>query len=289
LQRSAAYCNVYQFIDGGCSNRDWGTADNGAGGTETVVWSAGRLGNPPPTGGAQFTTNGTRAHLFSGAVNTTFNAAAVAPDGFSVAFDFHRHDAAVIGSPTNGLISVGTGYDQSISEFSPFETTGNSQFAVLFQQAANGNAANGNVFIDGVATTNFDYLDPLAEHSVLLTFTPAVSGAYGASDAISATIEVDGVLRYNETINGGGDFGDLSFATNLFTAPYIDNLVVSSLSTTSVMKGDVDLSGAVNFSDIPAFITVLQSGIFQAEADCDCSGAVDFSDIPAFIAILQGG
>ena len=52
--------------------------------------------------------------------------------------------------------------------------------------------------------------------------------------------------------------------------------------------GDVNRDGEVDFSDIPAFITVLQSGGFQAEADCDESGAVDFSDIPAFIEILTG-
>ena len=55
----------------------------------------------------------------------------------------------------------------------------------------------------------------------------------------------------------------------------------------TVLKGDVNLDGAVDFDDIPAFITVLQSGVFQAEADCDCSTVVDFSDIPAFISILQ--
>ena len=54
------------------------------------------------------------------------------------------------------------------------------------------------------------------------------------------------------------------------------------------LKGDVNLSGMVDFSDIAPFIAVLQGGMFQAEADCDCSTVVDFSDIPAFIAILQG-
>ena len=53
------------------------------------------------------------------------------------------------------------------------------------------------------------------------------------------------------------------------------------------LKGDVDLSGVVDFSDIGPFIAVLQGGMFQAEADCDCSTVVDFSDIPAFISILQ--
>ena len=57
----------------------------------------------------------------------------------------------------------------------------------------------------------------------------------------------------------------------------------------SVLKGDVDTTGTVDFDDIPAFITVLQGGGFQAEADCDCDMDVDFDDIPAFIAILQGG
>ena len=54
----------------------------------------------------------------------------------------------------------------------------------------------------------------------------------------------------------------------------------------SVLKGDVDMDGDVDFADIPAFIAILQAGIFQAEADCDCNLVVDFADIPAFIAIL---
>ena len=53
------------------------------------------------------------------------------------------------------------------------------------------------------------------------------------------------------------------------------------------LKGDVDLSGEVNFADIGPFIGALQGGMFQAEADCDCSLEVDFADIPAFIGILQ--
>ncbi len=57
---------------------------------------------------------------------------------------------------------------------------------------------------------------------------------------------------------------------------------------TAIVKGDVDLSGVVNFEDIPAFIAVLSSGSFQAEADCDENGAVDFQDIPVFISFLSG-
>jgi hypothetical protein len=66
-------------------------------------------------------------------------------------------------------------------------------------------------------------------------------------------------------------------------------LEVQLAGTSNTLKGDADLSTVVDFSDIPAFITILQSGVYQAEADCDCSGTIDFSDIPAFILILQAG
>lgn len=54
------------------------------------------------------------------------------------------------------------------------------------------------------------------------------------------------------------------------------------------LKGDVNLSGTVNFLDIAAFIGALQTSVFQAEADCNCDGVVNFLDIAAFIQILQG-
>lgn len=56
----------------------------------------------------------------------------------------------------------------------------------------------------------------------------------------------------------------------------------------SVVKGDVNMSGAVDFLDITPFIAILSAGDFQAEADVDCSGAVNFLDIAEFIAILTG-
>ena len=66
-----------------------------------------------------------------------------------------------------------------------------------------------------------------------------------------------------------------------------ETYVLFGRATPSVFKGDVDMDGDVDFDDIPPFIAVLQSGVFQAEADCDCSTDVDFADIPAFIEILQ--
>jgi len=57
---------------------------------------------------------------------------------------------------------------------------------------------------------------------------------------------------------------------------------------TSVLLGDCNLDGVVDFSDIPLFIEVLISGVFLDQADCNQDLVVDFSDIPSFIDILIG-
>ena len=54
------------------------------------------------------------------------------------------------------------------------------------------------------------------------------------------------------------------------------------------LLGDVNLDGAVNFSDIGPFISFLSSGDYQAEADIDQNETVDFQDISPFISILSG-
>ena len=70
------------------------------------------------------------------------------------------------------------------------------------------------------------------------------------------------------------------------------NLIVVSLDgnvfrlNSINVLGDVNLDGGVDFSDIPAFISVLSAENFQAEADCDQNGEVNFLDIPTFIDIL---
>ena len=83
---------------------------------------------------------------------------------------------------------------------------------------------------------------------------------------------------------GGGADGSNSNTGALFID---DTSIMGSLPAVSVFKGDADQDGDVDFADIPVFIQVLQSGIFQAESDADCNGAVEFADIPVFIQILQ--
>ena len=92
----------------------------------------------------------------------------------------------------------------------------------------------------------------------------------------SAAGDFDVVLNFDEVgDNSGGPLFNLNFLS-----------VVSPQS--EVLLGDCNLDGIVNFSDISAFIDLLQSSTYLEQADCNEDGAVSFPDIPSFIAILSG-
>ena len=66
----------------------------------------------------------------------------------------------------------------------------------------------------------------------------------------------------------------------------IDNITASNAST--ILLGDVNLDGVVDFFDIQPFVDLLSSGEFQDEADVDENRIVNFFDIAPFIDILSG-
>ena len=77
--------------------------------------------------------------------------------------------------------------------------------------------------------------------------------------------------------------GDLSDAE-------LDTLFAEPTNTEpTILLGDVNLDGRVDFLDISPFIAVLSSGQFQAEADIDGDTSVNFLDIGPFITVLSGG
>ncbi len=66
---------------------------------------------------------------------------------------------------------------------------------------------------------------------------------------------------------------------------YADFLMVSIPST--IIPGDVNLDGKVDFEDIAPFVALLINQGFQAEADLDVDSEVTFMDIAPFVAILS--
>ena len=91
---------------------------------------------------------------------------------------------------------------------------------------------------------------------------------------LTGTLSDGETISFNLSATKGGIF------TNFFEAG-------STVTVGSVLLGDVNLDGDVDFSDIAPFIAILVGTGFQAEADINLSGTVDFSDIAPFIMILS--
>ena len=83
--------------------------------------------------------------------------------------------------------------------------------------------------------------------------------------------------------NGAGsdvrNFDNTQLALNIFS--------FAATVESSVLLGDVNLDGVVDFLDISPFILALSTGSVQAEADIDQNSVVDFLDIGPFILILS--
>jgi len=102
---------------------------------------------------------------------------------------------------------------------------------------------------------------------------------------ISRSANLEGQFLYSQT-SGFPGFDDYSpsQAFNAESSLYVGTPVTAP--TAPVLLGDVNLSGRVDFSDIPLLVFYLQFGVNVPEADCNEDGVVDFADIPAFIDIL---
>jgi len=91
-------------------------------------------------------------------------------------------------------------------------------------------------------------------------------------------------VYFRNANNAGGTEGNDLF----FDDVHINSSMADLSIPDPLILGDINLDGAVTFTDIQPFITVLSDNGFQTEADCDKNGEVDFFDIQPFIAILAG-
>ena len=67
---------------------------------------------------------------------------------------------------------------------------------------------------------------------------------------------------------------------------FSSNATLTVTLDASVLLGDVNRDGLVNFLDIAPFIGILSAGGVQAEADINQDGVVNFLDIAPFIGVL---
>ena len=107
-------------------------------------------------------------------------------------------------------------------------------------------------------------------------FAPSVGDQFNILDFISLTGEFD-TSSAPALPTGQWDFSQLN-----------SQGVIGVIDAVSVLLGDCNQDGFVDFADIQTFIEILVAGTFLEEADCNQDGVVDFADIPSFIAILIG-
>ncbi len=233
---------------------DWGANDNLLGGSQSATYLVG----PERGGGANQVVN-QEGFTIEGAAFLPLDAAASSPMGFTVGFDFDRFAGPSDGGDGNGYIAIGLGADLSLDQSAlggAAFALNNTDTAVLFQQGVDGNVGNGQVFTnDGTINmppafpAAFDYGDPTASHSVVLTAVPQVTGLYGDSDLVDINVTVDGNSLFDYTTNGGTDFGTFSVSSNGFVFRSIDNLVVEAIMDDVRLPGDANGDGTVSILD----------------------------------------
>ena len=129
------------------------------------------------------------------------------------------------------------------------------------------NLFGGEFALDGVPLEDLT----MGEAFTIVDRGQTLSGLFADRSEFNFDLNVDNVL--------GGDFfdSDVTLTVTLVEVP------------PAPIVGDVNQDLVVSFEDVPSFISVLISGVFQFEADVDKNGVVDFADIPLFIEILTQG
>lgn len=107
----------------------------------------------------------------------------------------------------------------------------------------------------------------------------------------SRTFVIEDVVRYGEAFeiqvaqfeNYSKSFGNGQEACNETSSFNVRVEVEISDDFANKHKADVNGDCFIDFADIPAFISILQSGGYDDAADVNCDGVIDFDDIPSFI------
>ena len=126
---------------------------------------------------------------------------------------------------------------------------------------------SGNLELGGSVEIDFGDFVPQADDEIEFLVVDNMTGEFDNVTIGGSGVSNDGGVSF-DVVQSGGSLMLTNFAP--------------------ILLGDVNLDGVVDFSDIPAFIEVLSTGEFQAEADTDQSGFINFLDIPAFIRLLSG-
>ena len=257
-------------------------------------------------------TNGLAGSIVAGSADTTTvsgtiqivgNATAAAnfldgnnlPEGVTLSYDL----SFTINSPDGqlGTAAGNTGDGLGVGA-TQYEVIDNGE-QVIFSPATISNIAFSGTPVDGSGFTPGTVSDVVLVNFRSNNFGEATTGAVlsSGSDSVGfglATGTLGSNVAINNSFAAATRFPAFSMSNQLtlasdsgsFNLKGFELATIFTYETGSVLKGDVDGNGVVDFFDIQPFINILTSGGFQPQADVDQDGDVDFFDIQPFISLL---
>ena len=178
-----------------------------------------------------------------------------------------QNDPRELEAVTSSASGAGfAGIDQSFGLV--FDLTGGD-----FSIQQNGTLTAGKTSLEGRSPFDDGLLVSLEYDGTLLD----ISIDDGIQPALTQTVLISPDIA---TTIGSGDafvgFGGSAASLGALSSQTISNFQFTPGAAVAIL-GDVNQDGVVDFSDIPAFISILFSGSFLAEADIDLNGTVDLS------------
>ncbi len=134
-----------------------------------------------------------------------------------------------------------------------------------------------------------------------VSFVPGLQTMFVAEDDTNSLIEITTTGGLVQTLSlttltlGSGLFVDPAGIATDFAGGRVfvsnkgdnnGNVMVFSVIGDQVLVGDINLDGVVDLNDVRPFVTLLNSGGFQAEADINQDGSVNLMDVAPFVSLL---
>ena len=137
--------------------------------------------------------------------------------------------------------------------------------------------------VSSIITRNETGSEPVGASSFSFSLSDAIAAEPALSSVLDgyvtnfSTLVGDSYAYFSHQSSSGG--GSSTFSKF--------EIAVTRFEIETVLLGDVNLDGDVDFLDISPFIAILSANTFQDEADINEDGVVNFSDIAPFISILS--
>ena len=130
--------------------------------------------------------------------------------------------------------------------------------------------------------------DGLLDEDFILEF----GGEFVSFEAIASNntlIDGASVWFLGIVLSAPCDSATLMFGKDLIGGEFLFNIdEVTTVASSSVLLGDVNLDGNVDLLDVAPFVMLVSAGQFQPEADVNQDNVVDLLDVAPFVDLLTG-